>query len=176
MTKVAMCLLLLAAGAVVAQELPEHIRACAADADDARRLACYDRAAGRSVQQTTPSAAAAAAAKSTPTSASTLSAPAATPETKFGYRGDIAREELDRREAEAQQDAPDRLEATVTEIAKQPHGQMVLTLDNGQVWEQKTAETLKIRVGDRIVIKNASMGSFLLVAPNNRTSRVVRRR
>jgi hypothetical protein len=139
------------------------VRACAAEAEDARRLACYDRAVGRSAS------APAAAAVVQPDAP-----PAPSPAEKFGYRGAIAREELDRRAAEGE--TLERLEATVAELTQQPRGQLIVTLDNGQVWVQKAPDALRLRVGDRVAIKSASFGSFLLVAPNNKTTRVVRQR
>lgn len=156
------------AGAALSQEIPDRVRACASESNDARRLDCYDRAVGRTSPAPTttpPTPSAAAAAPSVPE-------PSATE--KFGYRGTIAREEMERRAAQG--DSLERLEATVVEVVKQPRGELTLTLDNGQVWTQKTADALRIRAGDRVVIKSASFGSFLLVAPNNKSSRVVRQR
>ena len=44
------------------------------------------------------------------------------------------------RAAEPQAPAPKRMTATVTAIDKRPRGELVVTLDNGQVWAQKSPE------------------------------------
>lgn len=157
-------------GIAWSQEIPAHVRECAAESDDARRLDCYDRAVGRNA--TAESAAAASTLPSPPASPAVAPEPSASD--KFGYRGPIAREELDRQAAKGE--SLERLEATVVELVKQPRGELVVTLDNGQIWAQKGSETVRVRVGDRVVIKSAAFGSFLLVAPNNKSTRVVRQR
>jgi hypothetical protein len=172
------------AEAAAAQGLPESVRACASETDYARRLACYDREFAHTDARSAPlppeRSAPLPAERSAPLPAE-RSAPLpaekngkAPPEEKFGYRGSIAREELDQRAAA---DAGvDRLEATVAEISSRGRGQFVVTLDNGQVWAQKTADSMRLKIGDRVVIRKASLGSFLLVAPNKRTTRVIRER
>ena len=157
-----------------AQTLTERLRACASEKNEARRLACYDRETARDGEG------ASAKSAETPAAPATVAGPAQPAEEarvepakeKFGYRGSIARKEIDERAAA--DPGVDRLEATVTELSTRPLGQLVLTLDNGQVWAQKTADSAPIKVGDRVVIKKASFGSFLLVAPNKRTTRVTR--
>ena len=52
------------------------------------------------------------------------------------------------------------LSATVTEIKAAGYGRIFVWLDNGQVWRQKTSSALKIKVGDRIVIKKGALGAF----------------
>ena len=146
-----------------AQEPSAALRACAAEKDDARRLACYDK----EVARTPPPRQSATAVVESETPAPTQ------PDDKFGYRGTIAREELDRQAAD---EGANRLEATIAKISSRPLGQLVITLDNGQVWSQKMAESIRVKVGDRIVIKKAAFGSFLLVAPNNSATRVTRER
>jgi hypothetical protein len=153
-----------------AEKLPAGMRACMAESDATRRLACFDRESARLTQESAPVArnpdppaaavpAAATVAKSAPTPAA--AAPSA--EDKFGYRGSIARAELDKKEAEEKQF--EQLTAKVSEVARQPHGELILTLDNGQVWQQKPGDhAMKIKVGDEVTIRRASLGSFLLTS------------
>ncbi|HEY6644735.1 hypothetical protein [Povalibacter sp.] len=134
------------------------LRACPAQTDDERRLECYD-----------------AAMKSLPVAAVPAASPAvpATSEQKFGYRGDVARAELDRKAAETS--ALERLDAQVMKAEKRPYGEFVVTLDNGQVWAQKQLEpSVKPKVGDSVTIKPAALGSFLLVTKSGRSTRVTR--
>jgi hypothetical protein len=165
--------------AALAQALPASVRACASERDDARRLSCYDREIARLDQggdvaaapatkaEVAPAAAAAAAAAS----AAAATPPTAAPDEKFGYRGDIARKELDE---QAATEAVDRLEATITEVSSRAHGELVITLDNGQVWVQKAPDSkMQLKTGDPVTIKKASLGSYMLVAAG-RSTRVTR--
>ena len=161
--------------ATAADALPPSLRACMKEADATRRLACFDREsatlAGESApvaKQAAPApAASASAASATPAAAAaTVGAAAATTQSatdRFGYKGNIAREELDKQKAE--EEASGALTSKVTAIATQPNGGLVVTLENGQVWQQKTADRgMHIKVGDQVTIKHALMGSFLLTS------------
>jgi hypothetical protein len=163
--------------ATAADALPPSLRACMKETDATRRLACFDREsatlAGESApvaKQAAPApAASASAASATPAApaaaAATVGAAAATQSAtdRFGYKGNIAREEIDKQKAE--EEASGALTANVTAIATPPNGGMVVTLDNGQVWQQKTADRgMHIKVGDQVTIKHAMMGSFLLTS------------
>jgi hypothetical protein len=164
--------------AALAQALPASVRACASERDDARRLSCYDREIARLAQDSgavaAPSATAevTTAAAAATTAASAAPKPTAAPDEKFGYRGDIARKELD--EQAATTEGVDRLEATITEVSSRAHGELVVTLDNGQVWVQKAPDSkIRLKAGDQVTIKKASLGSYMLVAAG-RSTRVTR--
>jgi len=161
--------------ATAADALPPSLRACMKEADATHRLACFDREsatlAGESApvaKQAAPApAASASAASATPAAAAaTVGAAAATTQSatdRFGYKGNIAREELDKQKAA--EEASGALTSRVTAIATQPNGGLVVTLENGQVWQQKTADRgMHIKVGDQVTIKHALMGSFLLTS------------
>jgi hypothetical protein len=63
----------------------------------------------------------------------------------------------------------------ITQVGFRANGEFVVTLDNGQVWEQTEADPLAlVRAGDRIEIRRAVLGSFLLVAANHENTRVRR--
>ena len=62
-----------------------------------------------------------------------------------------------------------QLTAKVTELATLAHGELLLTLDNGQMWQQKTADrALRVKVGDQVTIKRGSLNSFLLTSEAQR--------
>jgi hypothetical protein len=191
------CVALLAAssiGAAAEADLGERVAACAREREDAARLACFDRlatkpaAAAKSapvaqappeVREATsaapteaPKAAATAGAAGAAATAAT-SAPAARPATdEFGVTGTpVARE----RDAEAQtqpgaQEKIDRITATVTAISKQPHGELVVTLDNGQVWAQKQAQYVPLNVGDQIAIAAGALHSYRMIVAGRATA------
>ncbi len=117
-----------------------------------------------------PPAAAATAAAAAPAT----SAPAQSAQEKFGYRGNIARADLDKQEEEERREA-EQLTAKVTELSTVVHGEMLLTLDNGQVWQQKRGDRgMRIKVGDEVTIRRASLGSFLLTSQAKGSMRVSR--
>lgn len=122
--------------------LHPSLRACAAETDDVRRLACYDREIAR------------------------LSA---SPEEQFGVRGEVA--------GRANDKAPelDRLTAKVMSISSRPHGELVITLDNGQVWAQKESRYIPLKVGDTVTIRSGAFGSLWLDIPSTRSSTRVKR-
>ena len=157
-----------------AQGLPPELLRCMAETVDAARLACFDREAARLAATAGPSAAAAVAAGSAG-AGSTPNAPELTPEQRFGLRGEVARETLEREKAAKQE--LDRLEAKVTAVTFGPTGDWVVTLDNGQLWAQvPSGMRFTIRAGDAVTISPAALGSYLLTVESGRSTRVRRRR
>jgi len=75
----------------------------------------------------------------------------------FGLSGDEIREAYGI--AEDTQDS-NELTATITDIQSAAHGRVIVSLHNGQVWRQKSSSALKIKVGDRVVIKKGALSSF----------------
>ena len=162
--------------AMAADALPPSLRACMKEADATRRLACFDRESAVLDGESAPVAkqaepapsrpAAPAPAASVASTAATAGAAAATTQSatdKFGYRGNIARNDIDKQK-EAEQGSG-ALTAKVTEISALPNGGKLVMLDNGQVWQQKTADRgMHIKVGDQVTIKHATLGSFLLTS------------
>jgi hypothetical protein len=77
-----------------------------------------------------------------------------------------------RDDGDPQQDsAPKRISATVTGIEKRARGELVVTLDNGQVWAQKEVGAFfPIKVGDAVSILAGSLGSQSLIVANRATA------
>ena len=153
----------LAGPQAIGQGLPPSLRACMAEPDDARRLACFDREAA----QLGPQSAATATAAATPEPL--------TAEQRFGFRGEVAREAIAEKKAAAPQ--LERLESTVTAVARRGSIDWIVTLENGQQWAQiSTGTPYTIRVGDAVTINPGALGSFLLTGPSGRATRVRRAR
>lgn len=118
------------------------MQACVGIASDKDRLGCYDTAMGRAK----------------PVVATTdlpEPKPTVTPEQAFGSEN--LRRPKEEREAEQSQ----ALEATIQEILTAARGELVLILDNGQIWRQNEAISLPpVRVGDPVVIKRGLLGSY----------------
>ncbi len=111
-----------------------RLHACVQEENDAERLACYDKEMGR--------------------------APPGQP-ADFG----ITPELLHKKQVEAGIAAPPAslqqpLSAKVTDIVARPNGRSLVTLDNGQVWEEEEDVDLKLKVGDGVTITHGSLGSL----------------
>jgi hypothetical protein len=171
-----------------AQGVPEGLRKCAAETNDAKRLACFDQEMTRLMSDAAPAAKAAP-----PAAATTAAAPAATPaaskaaaktpaataaasdattlsaEERFG----LSDEQQRKKENQPEPDKVDHVSGTVTEIAKRPQGELVITLDNKQVWAQRYPESFVVKVGDTVSVKSTFIGSYLMVL-RGQTTRVSR--
>lgn len=67
------------------------------------------------------------------------------------------------------------ISAIIVHVGHQANGDFIVTLDNGQIWEQSEMDTLaQVRAGDKVEIRRGVLGSFLLVATNRESTRVRR--
>jgi hypothetical protein len=56
-----------------------------------------------------------------------------------------------------------KLTAHIAAVSQKPPGEFIVTLDNGQVWEEaETVSHLPLRTGDSITIKRGMLGSFYM--------------
>jgi hypothetical protein len=165
----------------LAQTVPDSLRACTAESDSGRRLACYDRAMAR----LSPSSAARTS-RRTPTEPEHWptavppepghSSAAAPKQASPGHEPPSPNSALPRtsasRETAAPQrasswkifggGAPERVTARVARLDRWPDA-MVLHLDNGQVWQQvgRASGDLSLRVGNSVTIEK-HLGSYWL--------------
>ena len=51
---------------------------------------------------------------------------------------------------------------TITALKKLIRGEWVITLENGQKWQQKSTDRFKLKVGNVVVIKKGSLGAIYL--------------
>ena len=133
--------------ALASEDLSRRVAACTREQDDARRLACFDRAAEPVADS-----------KKVDTTHD------------FGVQGsELAR---NRDDDDTNQDStPKRISATVTGIEKRARGELVVTLDNGQVWAQKEAGPYyPVKVGDAVSIVAGTLGSHKLVVASRATA------
>ena len=68
-----------------------------------------------------------------------------------------------------------RMLAVVSEVSNRPRGELVVKLDNGQVWTQIQPATYPLKPGDHVEIDVASLGSYLLWCPSTRRATKVTR-
>jgi len=172
---------LLASAAAVAQS-PSDVAQCAAIAADAERLACYDHLFAHRTEQsqsrptpTAPATAPATAASSAAAGAAAASKPAANVPVASTAHDDFG---LDGRPPPGQKEkkGPDEMQARIAEVVTEARGEYLLTLDNGQVWQQKEADWhLAFNVGDEVIIKRGTLKSYRLqLKGNNRATPVTR--
>jgi hypothetical protein len=140
---------LLASASVPAQALnnplADGLRRCAGEADQAKRLACFD------------------------TLAATLPKVEAD---QFGLTADIARK---RNPAGERQVAEAVLPGKIVALREAAEGKLVFTLDNQQVWVQTEVNSrIQFAVGDVVHIEHGAMGSLWLAAEKGRKTRVKR--
>jgi hypothetical protein len=129
---------------------------CSTVADDGARLKCYDEQAARRKKAAapiaaTPPAVAPAAAAATPTPPQSAEGP-----------GDFGREARAVRKKKT--DAPEELVARVKTVTTRPRGAYLITLEDGQVWEETdhTSSSKPPDVGGTVTIKRGMLGSFFL--------------
>lgn len=188
---------------VIAADLNAELAACRAIATDAERFACYEAIAADTSETVPPSAAppvteatrvAAPAAVLTPepvpetepasAAPASVIAPEPVPEPEpvideeqtaedvFGKTaGQLRRDQQKRFGKEELR----QLEATVVKLRRMGNYKVEITLDSGQRWHQITSSYLKLKVGDKIVIKRAALDSYKLVKVGNNRSMQVRR-
>jgi hypothetical protein len=137
---------------VFAQALPASVIACADETDAGNRLACYDREIARlraSSQLPGPTASTSVSA-SAPMSASVADS--------FGMTGDLQRKQG------AQLPHPlDKLSGRIAAVTYKAHGEAIVRLEGGQVWEEAEPEPhLPLRPGDTVTIKRGMLGSFYM--------------
>lgn len=139
------------------------MRACAAETDVLRRLACYDRAAAQLVGAQAPAAAPASSA------ADRDGLRTVSPEAKFGARNGP----LDERKYAT---ALKEITATVILIEMRRSSRaLVVSLDNDQVWvENQPSEYFPLKVGDTVRIRSAALGAYMMFSPSKRATRVTR--
>jgi hypothetical protein len=117
--------------------LVDRMRACGTEADDAKRLACYDFAIGRSKSGENDD---------------------------LGVTGELLRHK--RREAGLTEAPPKDMSGKVVAIARPPFGKFVVILDNGQVWAQQELLDFSVEVGDVITIRSGLLGALWMTNGN----------
>jgi hypothetical protein len=139
-----------------AQDALTNIRQCAAESDDIRRLACYDKQF-RVLDARSPSP---------------PNAPVATPEGRFGMNGQVER-------SNPSTEVPklDSLTAHITAVGYKPRGEAIIKLDNGQVWEETDGEDpITPKIGEEVTINAGVMGAYWLQSGKHGSVRVKRTR
>lgn len=169
--------------AVVADPVADISR-CASVADRDARLACYDELGSRysptrgtppapaqptppNVRPEAPVAARAPAAQPQPVAAQQPASPAESRE-QFGLKPN---------QLPKDPEAPKKLtaiEGVVSGFGHAPNGHQVVRVDNTQSWELLQDADPLLAPGDKVSIRRALLGSFIMTTPTGREHRVKR--
>lgn len=153
--------LLLASSAAADEAFVTAVLDCRSLSAPEERLVCYDGVvAGHSGRDTAPAAANAAE-------------PAAVEsEELFGMSPAAAQRAL---EESVGREPIDRVEATIVGLTAVEPNKVAVALDNGQVWRQTIASSLRLSEGDDVVIRRRSLGSHTLQKAGSARSMKVKR-
>jgi hypothetical protein len=183
LARIALVLGLAAAGtsaqAASSNPLAAQLKRCASLADSGARLACYDALAGTAAPhaataQGAPSSSAVGSAAALPGSGTaearvaTPAAPATPNFTDFGVRNGPLQAERDPVREKT-------MLAVVSGVSYQGRGELVVKLDNGQVWRQIQPSDYPLKAGDHVEIDVAALGSYRLWTPSTRRATKVTR-
>lgn len=168
----------------------EQRHPCTAHLDPMARLACYDAIFGEPVAPAAtagesiatgaaaagPAAAAAGAAAAVAPAAATIApapAPVRSATEQFGFHGEPPRPVVKEPAREAEVDS---IDSVITQVTTRPTGELIIALENGQVWVQlETDSRVRLRPGDAVTIRKAALGSYKLTSGPS-TTRVRRTR
>lgn len=160
----------------MAKSLNEGMLSCKQIDNSLRRLVCFDELA-KKIDRTTDKQTSAPAKmlvketkvetnKPVPANVSKSSKPEITSEakTKFGYEN-----------KQSTDDMIQQIEAKIIDIKKSAYGNLIITLDNDQIWRQTDSSRLKLSEGELIKVTRGSLGSFFIGKENaNRRIRAKR--
>lgn len=152
-----------------AQDLAAALRVCSAIESAAERLACFD-ALARDTHNAAPVAASpapvvptAAPAPPVPTVSTTQTPSVATqPPPAPAPPPVVSTADFGIEHRTSTHPAGETLSATLAVVEDGGYGQLRVTLDNGQIWEQVGSDRYQLKVGDQVVIERGRFNSFFL--------------
>jgi hypothetical protein len=147
--------------------LAAQLKRCASLVDAGARLACYDTLAGvaapsAATAQAAPSPSAGGSAGAIPSSGAAAAPVAATNPSAAPSVADFG-----------VRNGP--LQAVVSAVSFRGRGELVVRLDNGQVWRQIQPSDYPLKPGDHVEIDVAALGSYRLWTPSTRRATKVTR-
>lgn len=163
---------------VAAQPSGEALQRCAQVKDSLERLVCYDRAAAAGAAMPAapvppsmaPSAASPAPAVQVASPAVPAPVVAAPAVREFGDET-VKRTEKER----VATSGPTSLTALVAEMKEYRRNVYLLTLDNGQIWQQMDMDSLfTVKVGDTVQIEKGKLGGYRMARTSDGRSGWVR--
>ncbi|MFY8275290.1 hypothetical protein AAEU32_14290 [Pseudoalteromonas sp. SSDWG2] len=137
----------------------QALKACSMIENDFRRLLCYDNVvAGEPIDAQRQKSKGEGKGKNKEKNLPEQAAPRASAATAAEHKAD----DFGLEHKQIEENSADELVAKVTKVKEAPYGELIITLDNGQVWRQQGAESFILKSGDTVVISRAMFNSFLL--------------
>lgn len=167
-------LLLVGGSALAAEDVTQRAQRCASIADSLERLVCYDRlfapgatgpaASGAGPVSTPvqpPAAPPAARAPTNPAPAVAGSDSSSGAGTTGNSASDFGADQLRRSDARDAEAGPRTLTATIQQLRETRPNVFLMSLDNGQVWQQMDMDSLfHVKEGDTVEINRGRMGGY----------------
>lgn len=158
-----------------ANTLLDDLSKCAKNDDSLKRLECYDHLAQKTskvahenvqlqstILESNPEQQATVAHPLPATPAKSLPMPPSQPTAVVLANTDNQQYTYFGLENKRHADEVEQITASITKITKNPRGEKILTLDNGQVWRQIDSTSLRLRENQTITIKRGALGSFFI--------------
>ncbi|MGX9459859.1 hypothetical protein ACWXWU_01270 [Shewanella sp. A14] len=162
-------IILMSANAYAETNLAQQLSVCAIKTDKLERLACYDQLAANAKPSTIVTTNEPLA---VPTNVPTQVPTSVTPTPVVTAQVDKVSAFGLTKKTEKQ---IEKLYFEVSKVKKGPYGELVITLNNGQVWKQSNPDNYRLKKGQRIFIQAGALSSFFLGSDDrNATTRVKR--
>ena len=153
------------------------IKDCRTIENDLHRLMCYDAAvdALHNKQAIAPPVAQIKSTEQIKPKAPQVNVTPVTPEKKV-VTNNVANTEFGlEHKSIAKEGDSQELVSVLSAVKKAPRGELILTLDNGQVWRQLGTDSFRVKTGQTVVISRGMLNSFLLkIEGKNKSIRVKR--
>lgn len=150
----------------------QALKACSFVENDFQRLQCYDQViAGKELTTAKKSKAAKSNANVPEHAAAPATVKSKSAETAPQKAGNNFG--LEHRKVEKQ---GDEITSVVTNVKTHPHGELIITLENGHVWQQIGSDRFTLKEGVTVVISRGMFNSFIMkVEGRNRGIKVKRK-
>ena len=161
---------------------PQELIDCRALSSAVERLDCYDQAVDAHTGSTSHASEAGAVRQAEPAAVAPAAMAATTavvepadnisPEALFGKNLVKLQESV--QEATGTKEI-DQIKVLVSKVRSSASGKAIITLDNGQVWMQIDNTRLRLSGYDQVIIRRASLGSYMLNKVGSKTRMRVKR-
>jgi hypothetical protein len=147
-------LLILVSPFGMANTLLDKLADCSKNNDDLQRLTCYDEVVAKAKNSQTKQ------------HIEQHQAPLQVATTKQVNHTNQQQSEFGQEDKQRAKNLIKQIQATIISIKKAPHGELIITLDNGQVWRQTDSIRIKLRKDHLVNIERGAMGSFFIGTEN----------
>lgn len=169
MKKLLLSLLFVAQPALAAEEA---LTECRQIEEIAERVACYDKIADSNFPMDASDRVETAAPPQTTPPSQTTPPPQTAPPPEISNSNAVpdAQSLFGKNDAEAKRivetsmaiEQINQIEAKITDVRKSAYKKLTVTLDNGQTWRQLDHKPLPLKSGEIVIVREASLGSYLM--------------